>query len=240
MNQKLKPITFWRSVLIFGGMSILHALVDHLLVPLALEMGIPAFIPHYGGYMLLFILALAFSFMLYAKEKKQNLPQIIFFRERFMLPRFNIKDLLWGLGLVVFWIVTIMMIKGMLSPVLEAPSYLVSALGSVYGIVLSGSVWLIPFYFVFILLNVLGEELFWRGYLLPRQMEQHGKKAWIVNGVLWALFHVPIFWMMPALAPGCIALAFITQKRKSLWPALIAHFILNGMDVYQTYLSKIF
>ncbi len=37
--------------------------------------------------------------------------------------------------------------------------------------------------------NILGEELCWRGYLLPRQEERFGRVAWLSNGILWCLFH---------------------------------------------------
>ena len=40
-----------------------------------------------------------------------------------------------------------------------------------------------------IVLNIGGEELWWRGIILPRQELAFGKWAWLVNGLLWDLFH---------------------------------------------------
>jgi Type II CAAX prenyl endopeptidase Rce1-like len=38
------------------------------------------------------------------------------------------------------------------------------------------------------LLNILGEEFLWRGVVLPRQEVAFGRRAWVVNGILWLLF----------------------------------------------------
>ncbi|PYV50530.1 MAG: hypothetical protein DMG92_07410 [Acidobacteria bacterium] len=37
--------------------------------------------------------------------------------------------------------------------------------------------------------NILGEELCWRGYVLPRQEAALGRPAWLSNGIMWCLFH---------------------------------------------------
>ena len=33
--------------------------------------------------------------------------------------------------------------------------------------------------------NILGEELCWRGYVLPRQEAALGRPAWLSNGIMW-------------------------------------------------------
>ena len=46
--------------------------------------------------------------------------------------------------------------------------------------------------------TVLGEELLFRGYLLPRMNGVFGKRDWLANGVLFALYHLHIPWVIPA------------------------------------------
>jgi|SRR5579872_1019500 len=47
-----------------------------------------------------------------------------------------------------------------------------------------------------------GEEIGWRGYALPRLIERFGfGGATIVLGILWALWHIPQFFMPGAEAP---------------------------------------
>lgn len=100
------------------------------------------------------------------------------------------------------------------------------------GIPLHGN-WWIAIYYTFILLigNIAGEELWWRGYLLPRQELAHGKMTWIVHGVLWAAFHVffqTTLWDMVRMIPTCCALAFVAQYRKNTWPGIVGHTVGNS------------
>jgi membrane protease YdiL (CAAX protease family) len=46
--------------------------------------------------------------------------------------------------------------------------------------------------------TVLGEELLFRGYLLPRMAGAFGRRDWIANGVLFAVYHLHVPWVIPA------------------------------------------
>jgi membrane protease YdiL (CAAX protease family) len=83
-------------------------------------------------------------------------------------------------------------------------------------------------YLAIYLVNVVGEELWWRGYVLPRQELAHGRRAWAVHALMWDAFHVFFFWDMLPLLPMALLLSFVSQRTQSTWPALIAHFALNG------------
>ncbi len=58
--------------------------------------------------------------------------------------------------------------------------------------------WWIPVYYavVMIVCNIGGEELWWRGYVLPRQELAFGRAAWVVHGICWSAFHL---FMQPTL-----------------------------------------
>ena len=49
---------------------------------------------------------------------------------------------------------------------------------------------------VFLHFSHLGEELGWRGFLLPRLAARQGPlRASLVVGLLWGLWHLPAFWL---------------------------------------------
>ena len=88
--------------------------------------------------------------------------------------------------------------------------------------------WYIVLIFTFVLFfNIVGEELWWRGIILPRQEVSLKKKAWIVNGTFWAFFHIFKYWEIINLLPFCLSNAFIAQKRHNNWSPLIAHLLMN-------------
>ena len=46
--------------------------------------------------------------------------------------------------------------------------------------------------------TVLGEELLFRGYLLPRMNGAFGRGDWVANGLLFTVYHLHVPWAMPA------------------------------------------
>lgn len=52
-----------------------------------------------------------------------------------------------------------------------------------------------------IVVNGLGEETGWRGMLTERLLPKHGRfKATLIVGVLWAFWHLPLFWLNTGMA----------------------------------------
>lgn len=95
------------------------------------------------------------------------------------------------------------------------------------GLPLRGA-WWIPVYYAFVMLvcNIGGEELWWRGYVLPRQELAFGRTAWVIHGVSWSVFHLfmqPTLWDTVRMAITGVALSFVAQCTKSTWPGIVGH-----------------
>jgi membrane protease YdiL (CAAX protease family) len=72
--------------------------------------------------------------------------------------------------------------------------------------------------------TVLGEELLFRGLLLPRMQGVFGRRDWIANGVLFALYHLHQPWSIPnTFVDGPFLLAYPSRRFQSAWVGIIAH-----------------
>src|SRR5215210_5700976 len=96
-----------------------------------------------------------------------------------------------------------------------------------------------------VFLLALGEEIGMRGYLQPRLMSLGRNRALLVVGLVWATWHMPIYYFMAKLFPvgnvllflplfyGTIVAAsfffgYMRIYTGSIWPASIAHSVHNA------------
>ena len=76
----------------------------------------------------------------------------------------------------------------------------------------------------FVFNTVLGEELLFRGFLLPRMNARFGRGDWAANGVFFAAYHVHVPWVMPAtLVFDTVALVYGTKRYRSAWIGIAVH-----------------
>ena len=80
------------------------------------------------------------------------------------------------------------------------------------------------------LLAPIAEELYFRGYLLPR-LSRFGFCAVPIHTTLFGLFHVWTPWMVIARAVGIIPFAYVVQRKQNIYIGMIAHIIFNTLDV---------
>ncbi len=92
-------------------------------------------------------------------------------------------------------------------------------------------------YIVLLFFNIAGEELWWRGYILPRQELVYGKSTWALHGVLWAWFHIFKWWAAPFMMVTCLIIPFVAQRTRNTWPGMINHLAINGIGLILAALS---
>jgi uncharacterized protein len=72
--------------------------------------------------------------------------------------------------------------------------------------------------------TVLGEELLFRGVLLPRMRGAFGRFDWVANGVLFALYHLHMPWVIPQnLLVDTFAEAYPSRRYRSALIGIIVH-----------------
>ena len=97
------------------------------------------------------------------------------------------------------------------------------------------------------LLTATGEELGWRGFMLPALLERFGlKKALLLSGLIWCLWHFPlliwggymddsVLWyrliaFVLCIFPVGVIAGLLAIKSGSVWPAAFLHAAHNAYD----------
>jgi membrane protease YdiL (CAAX protease family) len=75
----------------------------------------------------------------------------------------------------------------------------------------------------------LGEELIFRGVLLPKMQGLFGRWDWVANGLLFSFYHLHQPWGILATLPADLVLAFSGKRFRSNWFPIILH---SGQSVF--------
>ena len=245
MTGEIRPMPLKMALVFFGIPALVAALVVWVIMPLVDDRGVPFFFNYlvvYAGLpMLALIVAAVTAFRLETGGRS-----LAALKTRFRLVPMNLRSWLWTIGLTVFMVAT----AGALSftsraaasvPWLAPPYFWPPELNpaartgagggiptEIMGVELAGNWWIPGLLLLSLVIATLGEELWWRGYILPRQELAHGSRTWLIHGTLWAMFHLFAPWNFFAILPGCLALAWVAQRLRNTWPCIIAHALANG------------
>jgi membrane protease YdiL (CAAX protease family) len=75
----------------------------------------------------------------------------------------------------------------------------------------------------FLFNTVLGEELLFRGFLLPRMNGAFGRGDWVANGLLFTGYHLHVPWAMPATLLDTFIIAYPAKRYRSAWIGIAVH-----------------
>ena len=71
--------------------------------------------------------------------------------------------------------------------------------------------------------TVLGEELLFRGFLLPRMNGAFGRGDWAANGILFAAYHLHVPWLIPVNLLDTFIVSYPTKRYRSAWIGIAVH-----------------
>lgn len=135
-----------------------------------------------------------------------------------------------GIPYLIYWVIN----PGSMIMEITPMQIFATTLGTVLGIVAN-------------MLPSLGEEIGWRGFLVPRLMKRVGlEKMLILTGLIWGVWHCPLL-ISGLYMPGTpvwfkvpmfiiiigsvgVVIAIITLRAKSIWPAVVMHAAHNMYD----------
>lgn len=230
MQKPIAPISLFASLLLFGIPSaffwyIAYGLIPQLTGPAALH---PAHAWFTGGiviFTLLFVAALVLPLL-------DGFRSFSALRDRLRLHALSGRD--WrvlGFSMVVIGAATgvIMGAAALLHRYAGFPPLETSPSFMRFEPFTPSEYWLFSVWSVMFLFNILGEELLWRGYILPRQEAALADRAWMANAAGWMLFHLcfgPS--LMILLLPIIVVLPYAVQTTKNTTVGILIHALLNG------------
>ena len=232
------------SAIFFGLPASLGIIGMYILMPVLDRAGLPQIWNFLVSVVGMFPLLLGASFIAYRAEGREFSWAGI--RERFRLHPLDRHGWKWTIALVFVYSIgqillmptSTLLMSALRLPITEAlpesldPRVQRAAIPTEFvGMPLEGNWLVLILVLVILIFNILSEEVWWRGYILPRQELAHKKSAWFVHGILWPLFHVPMWWNLIALLPSTLSLAYVTSRLRNTTPGIIAHFVFNGLNL---------
>jgi membrane protease YdiL (CAAX protease family) len=220
-TRVVRPMRFWQSLLFFLVPGLCALLSHYVFFPYLVQLGVSEEYAYNTSLLTVFLLLfLATVIALRAEGWSFNWATV---RERLRVRRMDANTWKWTLSFLVLYLLLGLLFNTLAQFVYEKLGFWPPDVD----IPLTN----IPVLVVVLVANILSEELWWRGYILPRQELEHGKPAWIVNGVLWSLFHIFKWWAVPFMILRQWMLPLVVQRTKNTTPGIVIHFVSNGLGV---------
>ena len=244
LPSKVRPLPLWQALLYFGLPALLFRISIYQGAPLLLHLGLAPFEANIVSFTIPSAILFAFAIGLYQQDGYSLSWASV--RARFRLLPMSGKAWLWtvlallatfmSLGALSF--TANMLVKAF--PAVAPPAFFppwqkpgttfdLAVFTQFIGAPLRGNWGVALLLLIQLFFNIFGEELWWRGYILPRQEQTHGRWAWLIHGILWWLWHVVFYpWQVIALLPICLVVPFVAQRLQNTWPAILIH-VQNGV-----------
>jgi membrane protease YdiL (CAAX protease family) len=223
----LRALPIHISLAIFAGAGLLLYLVTHWLIPYLSQRtgGEPVLFWFLCAGLLVFLPMLFTARFILRREGHWGMAGI--WTERLRFKKLTSTD--WRyiiaativIGVLGFLIMTL--IESYFGPQRTQPAFMQ------FDPLTPGRYWILAAWLPFWLLNIMGEEILWRGVLLPRQEGSHGQFAWLFHAIGWLIFHLPFGGaLIVTMLPILFIEPYIVQKTKNSWTGVIIHAVVNG------------
>jgi len=239
----LKPLRLWGSFLFFGIPAVVFFIATHMGIPYLISItGLQSISGWFIVGVFVFVPLLITALIAYRLEG--GTWSFAQFKYRFRLRAMNNKDWLW----TILSFFTVFILTGVIMCVSEWLYHFTGKIGSIntspsffqYHGIENSQYWILLAWLPMFVFNIFGEELLWRGYILPRQELAFKKYAWLVNFVCWLMFHICFgFGMLIMLLPILMIVPYVVQKRGNTWIGILIHGIVSGLGFISISLNLI-
>jgi membrane protease YdiL (CAAX protease family) len=188
---------------------------------------------------MLFIFAIVGLLLVSSESRKLN----ISLKERLLIKKVSTKQWLISLGIMIVGIALAQAVSPFIFNFMELtglsiPDYMpfwldpsINPMETDMAILspnypMSGNYAIVIVMGIALMLNILVEEIYFRAWLLPK-MQSLGKWSWVINGLLFALYHTFQLWLFPMLVIVSLSITLTVYISKSILPAFTIHFIAN-------------
>ena len=238
--SKLKQLNFLQVLLAFFLPSSFAFFGFRFILPWTVENGHPKVLMWGIIASIMLLIFVVVGFVLIRNEARANNISI---RDRLLIKKLGVKKWLICLGIMIAGII----LSSAVSPIVEffkelpglsIPDYMpfwlnpsIDPMNTDMDILspnfaLKGNYLVVVIMSICLLLNILAEEIYFRGWLLPK-MQNFGKWSWVLNGLLFALYHTFQLWLFPMLFVLSLATTLTVYLSKSILPAFLTHIIAN-------------
>jgi membrane protease YdiL (CAAX protease family) len=224
--EKVKSLSWLQLVLLFGIPTVLNFIACKIAIPLLNAQNLFPIEITYFLCVGLLVLAPMFFGAIYmtAKEVKSNRLRAIF--DRMRIKGLSKIDVIWTVGGFIILSSLSFLIAKIVLPIFNidaSPFFFKNMpLNDKY-------FWILYVWPIFFFFNIFGEEFLWRGYIQPRQEMLNKKHTWLVHGLLWGIWHLPMgLDLIFSAIPIFFVLPAIVQIRKNTTISIIIHFVFGA------------
>ena len=244
---RIKPLSFLPALGIFLAIAIWNRLCIHNIIPFLEDRGMHQFSAYLAGFMLGLAPLLPVALVMLRQEGNPMTWASMSNRLGFRSFGWRQFALMLGLTVVAFvatlltsptqsWITDLSswfqpgdVFHPLQDPTTSSDSLIDPSVDWMGPDAAGNWIWGVAIVAIFFL-NIVGEEVLWRGVIFPRQELVHGERTWLVHGFMWYLFHLPFYpWFAISGLPQAFILSYLFQKTKNTWLVLIMHTIFNSV-----------
>lgn len=220
------PFKWSTLILLFGVPTVLNTIACKVVIPrLDLLKLFPIEITYFMSVGILVLIPMFFG-AIYLSGQDTGSYKVNDLLVRMRIKKLSGMDIVWTITTFIFLVLTSFLIAKIVMPAwgMDATPFFFQnmPLNQDYRWVLY--IWPIFFFF-----NIFGEEFLWRGYIQPRQEELNKNWTWLVHGLFWAFWHIPMgLDLIFASIPIFFILPAVVQIRKNTTIAIIIHIVFGA------------